>query len=99
MINRSILVGQMLDTTGEELPERWRSAWRAMESVKARGASGQSLEVWLEEVYYDGEREVDLTREDVIKVGQLVRRMLRLEPSARASARQVLQDPWFNQDE
>ena len=46
-------------------------------------------------MYFDGERNKDLTREDILKVGELVRRMLRYEPSMRASAREILQDPWF----
>ena len=72
-------------------------AWRAMMSIEARGESVQPLQKWLNEVYFDGKREAELTQEDIMKVGELVRRMLRLEPSARASAEQILQDPWFRE--
>jgi serine/threonine protein kinase len=86
----------MLDTVGEELPERWQRTLREMDSACPGERSGQTLQEWLEETYFDGEREEDLTREDIIKVGELVRRMLRFEPSDRASAKEILQDPWFH---
>ena len=98
MITPSSLVGQMLDTIGDDLPERWLSAWDAMQSAEARGEPGQTLQEWLEEVYFDEEKKSDFTREDILQVGELVGKMLRFEPSARVSARQILQDPWF-QDE
>jgi hypothetical protein len=39
----------------------------------------------------NGERNDDLTQEDILKVGKLVRSMLQFEPSKRASAREMLQ--------
>lgn len=41
--------------------------------------------------------ESDLTREDIARLGQIIGKLLQFEPSARASARQVLDDPWFNE--
>ena len=55
-----------------------------------------NLQEWLEEVYFDSPQNPDLTREDIAKLGQIIGRLLCFEPSARASARQVLEDPWLN---
>jgi hypothetical protein len=66
-----------------------------MDSASPGEKSGYTLQEWLEEMYFDGERNEDLTREDILKIGELVRKMLRFEPSMRVSAREVLQDPWF----
>jgi serine/threonine-protein kinase SRPK3 len=54
-----------------------------------------NLQEWLVETYFNGVREENLTREDIAKVGALVLRLLRFEPSTRASAQEILQDPWF----
>jgi serine/threonine protein kinase len=98
MITPPALVRQMLDTTGDELPQRWQSAWRAMEDANTvKFGQTQKLQEWLEEVYFDGDMEVSLTREDIVKVGKLVRKLLQFEPLERASARDLLQDSWFQE--
>ncbi|KAL8726817.1 MAG: hypothetical protein Q9181_005914 [Wetmoreana brouardii] len=81
MVNPTSLIRQVLDSTGEELPERWQPTWRAMESAQ-RDEYGQTprLQPWLEELYFDGEGDNGLTREDIAKVGELIRKMLQLEP-------------------
>lgn len=43
-----------------------------------------SLQEWLEETYFDGVREEELTKDEIAKVGALVYRLLRSEPSKRA---------------
>lgn len=63
----------------------------------------QKLLDWLERCYFDGELRSDIRREyfgqiEIRKVGKLVKRMLRLEPSARVSTEEVLGDPWFHED-
>lgn len=95
MTTPTILVRQMLEMCSDGLPERWQHSWYAMDSRAPGEKSGYTLQEWLEEMYYNGERNEDLTREDILKVGELVRGMLRLEPSTRTSARDILQDPWF----
>ena len=95
MTTPTILVREMLEMASDELPERWQQIWRVMDSASPGEKSGYTLQEWLEEMYFDGERNEDLTREDILKVGELVRRMLRFEPSLRASAREILQDSWF----
>ena len=58
-------------------------------------SSGPGLQEWLEKMYFDGERKEDLTNQDITKLGQIIRKLLHFEPSARASAREILDDPWF----
>ena len=36
--------------------------------------------------------------EDILRVGVLIGSMLRMEPSARASAKDVVQDAWFQKE-
>ena len=58
-------------------------------------SSGPRLQEWLEEVYFDGEKKKDMTMEYIIKLGQIIQKLLRFEPSARASVKELLNDPWF----
>jgi serine/threonine-protein kinase SRPK3 len=88
------VVRQMLETASDELPERWQQKWRAMDSAWTGDQTENDLQEWLEETYFDGVRREDLTREEISQVGALVRSLLRFEPSTRASAQEVLQDPW-----
>jgi serine/threonine-protein kinase SRPK3 len=89
------VVNEMLETALDELPQRWQEKWRNMDSTWTGDKKENILQKWLEEVYFDGKRREDFTREDIVKVGALVHRLLRFEPSTRASAQEVLQDPWF----
>ncbi|TID13090.1 kinase-like protein [Venturia nashicola] len=91
------VVHQMLKSLNEELPERWQQTWRAMDSASPGDDSVHTVQEWLEEIYFDGERDQDLTWGDILKVGSVVRSMLQFEPSKRASAREVLRDSWFKE--
>ncbi|XPT00654.1 Non-specific serine/threonine protein kinase [Ascochyta lentis] len=97
MTTPAILVQQMLETVGDDLPDRWQKRWHVMNTALSNEEYPHSLQSWLEEMYFDGERSEDLSREDIIRVGALVRSMIRLEPSARASPKDILQDPWFRE--
>jgi serine/threonine-protein kinase SRPK3 len=90
------VVNEMLETALDELPQRWREKWQSMDSTWTGDKKENILQKWLEEVYFDGKRREDFTREDIVKVGALVHRLLRFEPSTRASAQEVLRDPWFD---
>lgn len=80
------------------LPERWEEIWETINAGAGKTErSGPKLQEWLEEVYFDGSRRQDLTREDIVRLGQIIGKLLKFEPSARASAREVLDDPWFNE--
>jgi hypothetical protein len=68
----------------------------SVKDCMATESTGPNLQEWLDEVYFDSALSPDLTREDIVRLGQIVGRLLHFEPSARASARQILNDPWFN---
>ncbi|OJD15291.1 CMGC protein kinase [Emergomyces pasteurianus Ep9510] len=99
LITPTILVGQMREMASDDLPKRWQGIWDTMNAGDGRATenTGPSLQEWLEEVYFEGLESPDLTREDIVRLGQIIGRLLQFEPSARASARQVLDDPWFNE--
>lgn len=92
------LVDQMQELASDDLPDRWQEIWDGM---NAEGGSpvetGPGLQEWLEEVYFDVPQKPDLTRDDVARLGEIIGKFLRFEPSARASARQVLNEPWFSE--
>lgn len=91
----------MFQTASDEMPERWQQMWRTMNSEENKVDEENEDEVeynlqsWLEELYFDGVRKEDLTREDIIKLGALLRRLLRFEPTTRASAQDILEGPFF----
>lgn len=61
-------------------------------------SSGQyHLQAWLEEVYFDDPRKQDMTREDIVRLGSIIGRLLKFESSARASVREILDDSWFDE--
>ncbi|RAL17202.1 serine protein kinase [Aspergillus homomorphus CBS 101889] len=91
----SILVGQMHEIIGEAVPARWMGKWEAMRDGANVESPGPGLQEWLLEVYFDGERKEDLTKDDTLKLGRIIQRLLRFEPSARASVKELLDDPWF----
>jgi serine/threonine-protein kinase SRPK3 len=95
MTTPSILVRQMLGTVDDDLPDHWQTQWHVMNTASSNKESTSSPQTWLEEMYFDGERSEDLSWEDIARFGSLIRSMLRLEPSARASSKVILQDPWF----
>lgn len=89
----------MREMASDDLPERWQEMSDAMDAGDsiATESPGPQLQEWLEEVYFDSPQSADLTREDIVSLGRIIGRLLCFEPSARASARQVLDDPWFNE--
>ncbi|KAF2766562.1 kinase-like protein [Teratosphaeria nubilosa] len=96
MITPPLLVSQMLGSTQDVLPERWEAAWQAMRPPPADVEDCLSLQELLEEIYFDdGNLRKDLSRDDIRELGRLIKLMLRLEPAARASAREILESPWF----
>ena len=85
----------MLESASDTLPERWHQKWQDMDNTSTDGKTESDLQQWLEQTYSDSQRDEDLSREEIAKVGALVSRLLHFEPSTRASARQILQDLWF----
>ena len=95
MITPVTLVRQMLETVSDDLPDRWKMDWHAMEKTLHDSDPTSSLQEWLEELYFDGERREDMSREDILRVGALIGSMLRMERSATALVKDVVQDAWF----
>lgn len=61
-----------------------------------------TLHAWLEETYFNNnsggggvEKRTDFSREEILHVGKVIGRMLRLEPGDREEAREVVRDEWF----
>ncbi|KAI1178993.1 kinase-like protein [Nemania sp. FL0916] len=59
--------------------------------------SPHTLQECLERAYYFDERRRELTEQDLAKIGDLVRRLLRWEPADRSSAKDIANDLWFQQ--
>ena len=57
---------------------------------------GLSLHEWLEEFYFDGDYKETMSREDVVRLGEVIGCLLRFEPASRALARDLLNDPSSN---
>lgn len=64
MMTPEDLVDEMLETTTDALPDRWKEARNAMQNGRTEAYSGYSLQDWLEEIYFDYRLKQDLTRED-----------------------------------
>lgn len=98
MVTPASLVGEMLDSLRNDLPERWQERWRQMQgsaAIVVELGQNPTLQEWLEEVYFDGEKDQSLSREDIKAAGDLIRRLLHFEPSKRISSREALDHPWF----
>ncbi|KAF4455191.1 hypothetical protein F53441_2429 [Fusarium austroafricanum] len=96
MITQTDLVTQMIGFTTYKLPSRWQAKWKEMNNGKITQPDEYSpLKEWMQEVYFNNDREVEFTKEDIVHAAELVGRMLKMEPPLRASAREILCDPWF----
>ncbi|KAI8936748.1 hypothetical protein NX059_007135 [Plenodomus lindquistii] len=93
----TILVRQMFQMTGDQVPQRWQKKWHDMDKASPGEESDYILQHWLEKTYFDGYRREDLRREDIVTLGGIIKSMLRLERSARLTARDVLKHPWFEE--
>ncbi|CAI7577538.1 unnamed protein product [Penicillium discolor] len=99
LITPPILVDHMREMASDDLPERWHKIWetRKADDSEPREGPVPNLQEWLEELYFDSPHSPDLTREDIARLGKIIGSLLLFEPSARASAKQVLDDPWFDE--
>ncbi|KAI1173936.1 kinase-like domain-containing protein [Nemania sp. FL0916] len=103
MITRDVLVSQMMEFCDDELPDRWREKLFALGTRSTVSISEEdeqdepcTLLEWLEEIYFDENKKLlEFTRQDIAKVCELVTRMLKFEPSSRASAKEIMNDLWF----
>jgi serine/threonine-protein kinase SRPK3 len=86
----------MMDLTSDALLKRWKGQWPATETASMSGNTGHTLQSWLEKAYLEGNKSKDFSQKDIEKVGEIVGQLLVFEPNARASAADVLRDPWFH---
>ncbi|KAK4995715.1 hypothetical protein LTR66_004529 [Elasticomyces elasticus] len=84
----------MIESVGE-LPEKWQEKWSSMRTQEPMEPTGYDLQQWLEETYFDDQKAARLTRDEMKHIGTSIRRLLHLDPSARCTAKGVLQDKWL----
>ncbi|KAF4977038.1 hypothetical protein FZEAL_6400 [Fusarium zealandicum] len=95
MLTPPLLVQQMMGFATDRLPSRWQAKWQAMEQGLPAEDDSYALHEWLEEIYLNDDKHADFTQEDIAEVGKLISRMLKFEPSLRATASDILTDSWF----
>jgi serine/threonine-protein kinase SRPK3 len=100
MVTHPTLISQMLSLCNEPLPTRWESKWLSMkkELPDETDRPASTLQEWLTKAYLHNDKRPELTDQELVKIGDLVGRMLRLEPSSRATARAIASDPWLRRD-
>ncbi|KAI0115513.1 kinase-like domain-containing protein [Nemania sp. FL0031] len=96
---RALLVGQMMEFCGE-VPDRWRGKLYRMGIRRAESTSNPPymLLEWLEKILsltFNDNKVAQFTRQDLVKVCELVAGLMKFEPSSRASAKEIMNDPWF----
>lgn len=96
MLTPETLIPQMIEFCKDDMPDLWLKKWREMNKTKSSDDQPCTLQKWLEEVYFDPDRKAEFTKQDIIRVGYLVSRMLKFKPSSRAQAKEILADPWFS---
>lgn len=87
----------MCEMASDDLPKRWQESFDTMNEGTSDEDTALDLQKWLEEVYFGGPHNNDLTRDDISRLGLIIGKLLYFEPSARASTRQILDDPWFQE--
>ncbi|RBR16009.1 hypothetical protein FVER53590_11132 [Fusarium verticillioides] len=95
MLTPPILVERMIELIDDELPPRWRAKWQAMQGTPTPPDDGMSLHSWLEEVYFDTDKTAEFTKNDLKRAAELIARLMRFEPSLRASPSEILAESWF----
>ncbi|KAJ4253317.1 hypothetical protein NW762_010472 [Fusarium torreyae] len=96
MLAPQILVQQMMDFATDDLPLRWRAKWEEMREGLPEEDDSIELEEWLSEVYSDSEKEDEFTSQDMTTATRLIGRMLKFEPSFRATPSEILEDIWWS---
>lgn len=95
MLTPSVLVGQMMELTSDELPSRWQAKWHAMQKNTPQKDGGFTLQKWLEETYSWNDRQAEFTEEEITRMAEAIARMLKLEPSLRATPSEILAQNYF----
>lgn len=94
MLTPSVLVAQMIELTSVKLPPRWQAKMHAMTDMPNIDEN-VSLHKWLEEVYFDNDKQAELTVGEIARIAEAIARMLKFEPSLRAAAGEILAEKYF----
>ncbi|KAG6094212.1 hypothetical protein E4U31_006375 [Claviceps sp. LM219 group G6] len=89
------LVRAMIAATSEELPLRWQAKWHAMQQDKRPGDKGLKIQEWFEYVYHFNGKQAEFTMEERACITKAIAGLLRIEPNLRATARESLDQDWF----
>ncbi|RBA19856.1 CMGC/SRPK protein kinase [Fusarium proliferatum] len=96
MLTPPILVEQMIELIDDELPSRWQAKWQAMQGTPTQpDDDGMKLHSWLEEVYFDSNKKPEFTKYDIKRAAELIARLMRFEPSLRATPNEILAESWL----
>ncbi|KAK7516877.1 kinase-like domain-containing protein [Phyllosticta citriasiana] len=89
-------VREILSTIGGKIPEQWQQKAKKM-NISLQVWEDSDDEYTIQAQFQDCcPRQESWSTEDAWKMGELVEKMLVLDPAARASAREILADPWFD---
>jgi endogenous inhibitor of DNA gyrase (YacG/DUF329 family) len=55
-----------------------------------------TLQEWLEETYFAEEKTAEFTEAEIFILGAVIQKMLKLDPSDRCEARDILMEEWFD---
>ncbi|KAK7578560.1 hypothetical protein V3481_014403 [Fusarium oxysporum f. sp. vasinfectum] len=95
MLTPPMLVQQMIELIDDELPSRWQVKWKEMEGEGLQQQDAWKLQSWMEEVYFDDNKHLEFTRDELRAIAKLIARLMRFEPSTRATPSELLADSWF----
>ncbi|KAH7159068.1 kinase-like domain-containing protein [Fusarium sp. MPI-SDFR-AT-0072] len=85
MLTPPMLVQQMVELIDDELPSRWQEKWQETEREALQEEDAWTLQSWMEEVYFDNDKPPEFTRRELRAVAKLIARLMRFEPSIRAT--------------
>ncbi|KAF2223277.1 kinase-like domain-containing protein [Elsinoe ampelina] len=88
---------QMIYMIKDDFPDQWQEKRRQIER-QAPESPSSTLQQWLNVVYFESEDKADFSRSEIEQVGHIIARLMKFEPGNRASADDILQDPWFAED-
>ncbi|EWZ96953.1 CMGC/SRPK protein kinase [Fusarium oxysporum f. sp. lycopersici MN25] len=95
MLTPPMLVQQMIELIDDELPSRWQVKWQETKREASQEKDDWTLQSWMEEVYFDDDKPPEFTRREIRVVAKLIARLMRFEPSTRATPSELLADSWF----
>lgn len=99
---RKDIVEDMMRCCSDELPLRWQRKFHAvglseLKPIKYDPDKPKALPLWLVKDYVNLREVPVFTRHDIVRVGELITRMLKFEPASRATAEETLSDGWFGE--